>query len=471
MQTHAIIELEEGSLCATLVGRAGNSLRVTRSLRLPLADLARETMVGALRAIGAGIFADVPGVHVVLGERRMQHFVCTVPQMTAAEMEEFVAREGLRLTGAMSAADVLLSVRLLRRASGQRYVVAGAALAKNVWEPVRGAFEQLGITVLGLHSLEACLALATTPAQGERAAVLECSAGRARFVSCDGQAPVQVRRFLVSGGGDSSPEALTAQLAMEVPRTIDWLRETGHGVPSGLVLGTRVLVDDSAIEMLRGDMGNVARAKIAVEIAEGEGSPGLAVLMLADRLAAGSAPPSLLAEPRIELPWTRGKFASVAAVLAAGLACSWSAVVDATVVLRSQEERVAAAQETSLLQQELARIAAADARVPAASEADVRLRDALDMRRPTSRLLAEIGNCAGPELHIEELKFASTDRIVVTGVVAGSSRKAALGALADFATQLRGLPYLEVAAQQEVTEVPDQANRFRFRLSMAWRNS
>jgi Tfp pilus assembly protein PilN len=471
MQTHAIVELEEGSLFAALVGRAGRTLRVTRSLRLPLADLGRDTVLTALRGLGNGIFAGVRGVHVVLSDRRLQHFVCTLPRMTPADVGEFVAREGLRLTGAMNAADVFLSVRLLRRAPGQRFVVAGTALAKSVWEPLREAFAQSGIPVLGLHSVEACLALAATPDTGGRAAILECSGGRARFVSCDGDAPLQVRRFMITGGGETSPEALVAQLAMEVPRTIDWLRETGHGVPSSLVLGNRVGVDESSMEMLRGDITNVVRARVDVSVADGETMPGLAVLMLADRLAGAAAPPSLLAEPRIELPWSQGRFASVAALLAAGLVCSWSAVVDVMVLVRAREERTAAVAETLALQQDLASVVSAETQTPAAGEAEARLQGALEMRRPASRLLAEVGNCAGPELHIEELKFASTDRIVVTGVVTGSSRKIALGALADFARLLRNLPYLEVAAQQEVAEVPEQNNRFRFRLSMAWRNS
>ena len=102
---------------------------------------------------------------------------------------------------------------------------------------------------------------------------------------------------------------------------------------------------------------------------------------------------------------------------------------------------------------------------------ETRLLAALRLRRPISRLCSEVSNCADASLHLDELKFSSTERIVVTGVVQGESRKGALATLASFSKRLRELPYVQSDGQEEVAEVAGQQSRFRFRLSLSWRNS
>lgn len=469
MQMHAIVELEEGSLTVTVGTGDG---RLLRTIRQPLADLGRETVTAALRNLGGDVFEGAPGVHVVLGERRMQHVVSTLPKMPANDVIGFVVREALRVTNMPSVEDLLVAPRLLRRLPGQRLVVGTTAISKAVWNPLQEAFTRAGIEVLSLHSMETCLALTAVSHGNQRCAVLEVNAGRARFVACDGGSPVQVRRFMIGGAGEGNSAALVAQLAMELPRTLEWLRETGHAQPDLLLLGTRLGIDEESMEMLRGDLAKVAHASHGFAVEPEQLEPGLAVGMLLKALVAGNPPPSLLAKPELVLPWPASRFVALATAAAAGLMCSWSAVIDGSAFLSLQDRLTEAAQESQRLAGELGQLQqAALESAPKESVDQERLNAALALRRPVSRLLGELSNCSGPALHLEEMKFASTERIVVTGVVEGQSRKAALAALADFSKKARALPFVLVDGQEEVNEVAGQQNRFRFRLSLAWRNS
>jgi len=309
------------------------------------------------------------------------------------------------------------------------------------------------------------------PLTGERTAVLECSSGRARFVLCDGQSAVQVRRFLVGGSGEGDSSALVAQLAMELPRTLDWLRESGHPPPQVLVLGTRIEVDAESREMLRGDLERVVSATADFTVGPGAQQPGLATAMLLCRLCAGQDRPSLLSAPKLELPWPRSAFVALGAAATVAMVCAWSAVVDSRAVFGVQEQLVEVASERLRLEQELVVATSKIVPTPAIEPGLERLQGALSLRRPTSRLLAEVSNSAPSGVHLEALQFASTDKVVLTGVVHGPSRQKALAGLTDFAQRLRALPYLRAGGQEEVSEVAGQSNRFRFKLSLSWRNS
>jgi hypothetical protein len=446
MQNHAIVEIEEGALNVTVGGRDGKHVRVQRAVRMPLSELNRDALTVALRGIGSELLQGATGVHVVLGDRRAQHFASTLPPMGAAAAVQFVLREAARISNADSGAEVLVATRLLRRQAGGKLVLGSTVLPRAAWEPLAAAFEASGLKVLGLHSMETCLALGAVGHghKAESVAVVEVNAGRARFVLCDGDCPVQVRRFLIGGGGSGGEglgAAVTTQLAMELPRTFEWLRETGQPVPATLVLGLRAGDDESAPEMLQSDeLKQVLRAKSPVVVGEGQASPGLATATLLVRLASGKPLPSLLEPPRVVLPLGFTRLATLFTSVAAGLACTASAIVDTTGGMALQ------------------------------SEALSWLQKAMSMRRPISRLLADVSDCASADLHIEDLKFASTERLLVIGVVKGASRQQALAAIAAFAKRLNEIPYVQTGGDEEIGEVPRLPNCFRFRLGMNWRN-
>lgn len=468
MQTHAIVEIEEGGLNVVVAATVGDHTSVQRSLRVPVQDLGREALTQALRSLGSDVLQGASGVHVVLGERRMQHFATTVPRLSSDDMVAFVVRESLRLTNQPAPADVLVSTRILRRLPGHRHVLVTSALPRSAWEPVQAAFEANHIPVLGLYAMESCLALAAPAEAAAPVAVLECNGGRARFVLCDGQAPVQVRRFLV-GAGESNPGALATQLSMELPRTFDWLREIGQPVPQAVVVGNRVPLDGEALDLLKGDeLAFVTRAAVPVAVDEGLAAPGIGVAMLLDRLARGQRPASLLDAPALRGALVSPRRVALAAATAAGLACSWSAVVDGSAWLQVRDEVravvVQAAADEALLAGGTLPVAASD---PAPLE---RQATALSTRRPVSQLIGQVANAADPTIVLEELRVASGDRMHVAGVVGGPSRRDALAALAGFSQRLRALPFLRLDGQDEVQEVPGRRNCFRFRLGMTWRN-
>ena len=187
------------------------------------------------------------------------------------------------------------------------------------------------------------------------------------------------------------------------------------------------------------------------------------------RLAGGKPLPSLLEPPRVVLPLGFTRLATLFTSVAAGLACTASAIVDTTagMALRSEVQGVAAERaelETVEVQPTLPA-------VPVGEIADVSwLQRAMSMRRPVSRLLADVSDCASADLHVEDLKFASTERLLVVGVVKGASRQQALASIAAFAKRLNDIPYVQTGGDEEIGEVPRLPNCFRFRLGMNWRN-
>ena len=470
VQTHVIVELEEGALTVTRGETNGRATKVIHCQRVPLPDLGRDTLAAVLRAVARESLQDNSGVHVIFGDRRLQHFVATLPKLPIADVNSFLVREALRLTAMPNAEEVLLAPRLVRRSKGGGLVVAAATMPRNVWDPLREAFGECGVPVLSLNSIEACLALGAETETDQPWAAIECTAGRARFVLCDGKSVVQVRRFMV-GTAENDPDEFAAQLALELPRTVEWLREAGHPAPVTLVLGNRPGLDPAALDLTRGDVAVVVRTTLGSDLDAEQELPSLASAALLRELARAVDIPSLLTSPQLRLPPSRWRPVWLSAGIAAGLACSFSAVQDTRALLTLWEQLADAKTAREQLQHR-AMAALADGEEPSESPADGgRLRAALDSRRPASRLLAEVCNLAAPGVSIDSLQFASAERVVLTGVVQGSTRTDALAVLAEFASRVQGLPYLASGAHEEVFEVSGQSNQFRFRLGVAWRTS
>lgn len=468
MKTQAILEIEEGWLTLTVADIGAKPMRIHSCAQQKMPEISRETVANVMQAFGPEVLADGVGVHVIVGDRRALHLTTTVPLMPADDAVRFLAREVSRAGGLRTATEALMTARLLRTLPGGKLQLAASALPRSVWSPVAAALEDVGAKVRGLYTMESCLALAAGPGE-ERVAVLECSAGRARFVACDGDAPALVRRFLV-GGGEGSSSAVVAQLAMELPRTFDWLRENGLPEPAAIVHGNRMHIDDDGYTMLRGNLERFEAAPLDAEFDEEVPVPGLATLSLLRRLAQGASPDSLLEEPALLVPWARRKVAAYAALAVLGLGMSWLGIEQGSDYLRIRHDQ----RDVDLRERDVStHIAEATPAAPAGEvlSAANQLENALRTRRPVSRLVAEVSNAANDAVHLDGLQFATNERIVITGVVKASSRNAALAALAAFTSRLRGLPYVLADGQDEVADVPGTAHCLRFKIGMAWRNS
>lgn len=469
MKTIAIVEIEEGGLVATVAALADGELRVERVVQLPLAELGRDSLLATLRAPAAECLRGIAGIHVVIGERRMAHHVCRMPRMKAEDLNGVAAREALRLTGMPTRAEVLWAPWLVPPVAGPRLSVAVTALARSVWEPLYAAFQSAELPVLGLYSAESCMAAAVRPEHGEMVAVLESNVGRARFVLCESGAPVQVRRFML--GAEPGSEAMMAQLAMELPRTLEWLRESGHRLPRTLLLGSRLGIAAGAAGMLEGD-GLVVIDGRDSPLTDPAGSPvSLGAAALLERLRSGKGLPSMLDAPQLELPWSRSRWTGLAAAALVGVCGAASAVVDFRELQAVRETRPQLALELRQAQTRLVQAQRAAQAHQIRDPEQERLLAILAQRRPISRLVADVCEATHDEVRLEELRFANADALVLIGTVEGRSRQEALAALARFGRSLRALPFLDTNRQEEVGEGAAGTNRFRFKITLQWRKA
>ena len=475
MKMHAIIEIEEGSLNVVVGGRDGGRAKVVRSLRIPLADLGAATIENALRTVGSEALEGAQGVHVVIGDRRSQHFLSTLPKMAPRDAVSFVTREALRLANIQSADDIMVTTRLVRMLAGNKMQLGSTALARSVWNPIAAAFEKHGMPVLSLQTMESCLAMATDPQFTEPVAVIECNGSKARYVVSVDQMPVQVRRFMIGGGGgglggEQNEASMMTQLAMELPRTIDWLRETGQSLPRQTLIGKRVGLSDESLQMLAGeDTGGVGYARCDVEWSEDVSAPGVGVAALLQRLSTGAAIESLLEPAKLSLPMGSRHLVSMLAAACVAVMGGYSAVIDGSAWMNASKQVDSVVDECDEVQAQIDDLVSGAAPLdsPAASPW---LSEALTMRRPLSRLISEVSNSASDEISIEEILFASKSPVVVSGQVEGASRQDALTAMGHFTKKVHALEFVNPQGHDEISEVDGQPNRFRFKFNLAWRN-
>lgn len=469
MNLCAIVELEEAALSITVAELRGRRVQVTRSVHVPLPDLEPSTVMTTLSSLRSDVLRGVPAVHLILGDRRMHHFRCQVPAMPVGDLEQFVRREAMRLVGLPAEGDVLLAVNQLRRLPDGKLRVAATALPKAVWDGLQKVFSEAGVAVASLCSLENALArIAPSAAQ---TAVVECGVGRARFVLSEDRTVVQVRRFIVGAGADQNSEAIGAQLSLELPRTLEWLRESGNGAPVAMLLGPRAAAGIAAVQMDLEGMPPVTVREQPLPVPEGERAPTLAIATLLTAIAEGAPLPSLLAPLRIELPITGRRVTLLAgAMVLSGLA-AWSANTDFTRWRSAQRQvdelrRSAADVERTIHElQQAEEVALGSAHVQ-----DEKLQRALGNRRPVSLLLADLARSVG-KIRLDAIDCAADDKINLSGFVAAASRRDALEEVARFLREVRALPYLAPLTGEDIAEMPGLLHGFRFQIGFSWRSS
>jgi Tfp pilus assembly protein PilN len=468
---HTIMELEDGALTLTVaeVGRTGAVLR--SCMRMPIGELQGGTLAQTLRSLHAEMPEESARLHLLLGERRCHHFTLVVPQLPPKDLQALVVREALRVAGLPAGTPVLARGRCLKRLPGQKVLLGVTAMARSAYELLQKAFEAAGIEVASLTSIENGLAMAIAGDLPPRTAVLEYSAGRARFVLCENGAPVMVRRFLVAGLDQSEafdPAVLGAQLAMEVPRTLDFLREQGHGRPDALLVSHRTGLGDGDLELLSGDVAQCRLAKPDWQVVAGQDTPGLATFGLLRSLAEGAELPSLLGGVTVMLPRARWPQVLAAGLLGLGLVgagaatmvCRDIAGIDAQVAqLQAENDRLAT--EISSF---------ANAAPAGETGPQRRLQQALGTRRPYSLLLAQLCNAAPATCNLLLVDFTRAEEVIVEGVVTGATRRQAVATLGSFVAAVRQLAMVVDDGNNEAGE-GDAPNRLHFRFHLHWRRT
>ncbi len=469
MNTCAVVELEEAALSITVAELRGRRIQVVRNVHVPIPDLEPSTLISILSSLRSDVLRGVGAVQVILGDRRMHHFRCEVPSMPVADLEQFVRREAMRLTGLPSVDDVLLAVNRLRRTAGGALRIAATALPRAVWETLQKSFVEAGVAVTGLCSLENCLALLAPTAAPT--AVVECGVGRTRFLLCEDRVVAQVRRFIVGSSAGGNSEAVGAQLSLELPRTLDWLRESGNGVPTAMLLGPRAAAGIRAIGMDLDGLPPVVTREHGLPVNAGEAEPTIACTTLLRAIANGAAPASLLAPLRLELPITGARVSLLAAAVAVAGFAGWSASEDLG-RWRAAQERVAELQVTAAeIDRTVRSLQQADvAATGAAAVQDGYLRQVLGNRRPVSLLLADLARHAG-NVRLDAVDCASGDKVNLSGFVTAVSRRDALEEVARFLRAVRELPYLLPLTGEDIGELPGTLHGFRFQVGLSWRSS
>lgn len=467
---HTILELEEGTLTLSVADVGPKGILVQHCKRLAIGNLQGDSLAAALRGLQADLPAAMAHVHVLLGERRCQHFTLAVPRLPAAELHGLVVREALRVAGQPVETEMLTRVRVLKRLPRGRFQLAVTAVAAAVWEPLQRCLSGLGIEVASLATVEDGLGLAIDPTLPPRTAVVECSGGRARFVVCERGAPTQVRRFMVSGsdnGEDQAPAVLGAQLAMEVPRTLDYLREVGQARPEALMLSRRIGLGEDDLEVFAEQGMRCALTRADWRLAEDQDQPGLATIGRLRAMRGGRPLASLATACHVHLPMSRALCLAAAGIVLTGM---FGAGLGIAELGRLDGARL----ELRQLQADTARLdrAAAASTVHADAAADQLLvAKVLGMRRPCSLLLAEISNAVPANCELQRVEFDSATGVTVAGRAIEASRREALAALRRFADGLRQIPCVVSKGREEIDELEGAAGRLRFCYALRWRRS
>jgi hypothetical protein len=468
MAVVAVVEVEEGAMALT-VAAVSSSIEIRAAARVAFREPTGAALSAALQSLREHLPPGLTGVHVAVGDRRLQHFVTKAPRLPHGELRGFVRRECRRRGSLTADAEVRAHARVLDRRMGRVLSLGVTAATAAVVEPVADACARSGLSLASLTSIETAIGAALDRETAARAAVLDCSAGKARFLLCERGAPTHVRRFLLHGADAAPADAamLAAQLAMEVPRTLEYLKEQGAEPPQVLLVGPRVAVDDADLGLLQGDVPEVRRFDPG--LAAGTEVPGLATIGLLRLLRRGRRPPSLTADIDLELPARPLQRLLPFAAVLVGAGAAVLAWQNVPAGLRLHAERAGVAEERARLEGELAQLAVAAPAGEAASPDQLRLLEILAQRRACSLALQRLCEAVPDGVLLDAIRFAGADRVVVVvvaGTAAGADRLQALTRLGAFAQRLESVPFLQ---RTGVERIEDAAPGVRFAFDLGWR--
>ncbi|MHC5063310.1 MAG: hypothetical protein ACYTG5_04985 [Planctomycetota bacterium] len=468
-QRRVFLEIDENLLTLSLAMFRGKAVQIQECRYVELEDLRPDRISKALAPLINDLnLRDLP-CHVAFGDRRFVHTRTVLPRLDPPELQALVERE-IRREGSLSGDKAVLSdTRLVGRQTDGRHEFTVTAVPKDVWEPIREGLSEAGLDIVQMTSLDDATAAALAKSELDPIAILDLGTSRIRFVHCEGRSVRQVRRiFLPSTNlADAADAAMAAShLALEIPRTLDFLSGLGCKPPEALLVGQRLSLSEDDLMIIRGDIPDCHRLESnVVQEGEGEVTPSLATQGLINTVLEGSTR-NLLANRPIIIP--RPLFLSV----------SWAAVVALAFIASMAGIMVNA--DLAATARDLDRINRAsndlagrtsdwiEANTPEEPPSDPRLAALLGTRRPVSHLVGEVCRRVPEGVHLTGLRLLSQDRIEITGTASSGSRLESLGLAAGFVQQLVAIPYLSKQGE-EIEENRLNPENLRFKVLLHWR--
>ncbi|MGE3174641.1 MAG: hypothetical protein AB7O97_18560 [Planctomycetota bacterium] len=454
MGVAAIIEIEEGYLTCTAATITRRSVTVGACVRVPFPECTAANLGNSLRLLREQV-GELDRVWVLVGDRRILHSVVRVPPMLPDELRAFVRREALRQGGLSAGAELVAHARL-SRPEGTMHRVSVCAAPAGVLEPIRRGCAEADVALLGVLSIENGIAGVLDQDLPERTAVIDFAGGKARFLVYERGQLTHMRRFLVHGVDSAAGmrDLFVAQLAMEVPRTLDYLREQDCDPPQCLLVSHSIAAGEDLLAMTEGQIPEVRTYQPTVRLAAGEDEPSLATLGLLQKLQRGRRLPLLTEDVALTLPPQPLRIAARAAaavVGVAGLVVGMQQHGEAR-ALRIERQGLEAAIDRS--RNEIARRLQPVPMVETLDPEQAREQQILSRRRPISRCIARLCELVGPELHYDAIAFPDRHHLELHGGVAARNRLEALRVLGEFGEALGAVPFLERTGSEDLYDDP-----------------
>ena len=439
--------------------------------RVAIGELKRPAVLAALRSLTVGVGVEVTALHVVFGERGMQHFIATAPPLAVDDLRQFVVRECRRLGSLPADVELMGHCWRLPSKRGKQLRIAAICVPRSAWQPIESAIRELGLQVVSLTSTEYAMAAAIPARLPVDSAALEISAGKARFVLCEGHAVVQSRRFVLPPGVESGQDSSMVRvlLSMEVPRTLEYLAEVGCVRPEGLLVSHRVCDGDDETADLAHEIPVCERYVPPATIEGGVNTPGLATFGMLTRLRSSRAALHTLSSGiSVRIPRSPLRVAGAVAAVVVSLAGGGATILGNRAGDEARAARLVAEETLRRLGAELAEKRGSAGSLGVMSAERKRLLEILSTRRPYSLLISMLSNAAPAAVSFESIEFGPADRVSVSGEVAAGDRLLGLERMGEFLDAIRAIPFVASDGREVIRGVEGDGAKIAFVVNLSW---
>ncbi len=457
---HILIEIDGDRWAATIADIRPGSYAVLKTHQVD--DVQREMATQIVDWLSDEGHIAQP-VHVAIADEHVVRFQINLPRLSRSERLAVVERQARAACSLSAEAPIEVAHRALGKA--EKKLTKHAVLAV----PHRGVLGELmchGDVKLATVCDSGEAVLHALPADlPEHLAVVDANSQGIRITYLQAGVPVQERSINLEREARVDMDALVRTLELEIPRTIDYVVDLGLPAPEAVAFAPSLgLLEESQREVAQ-DLQIIPIDMQGPRPAD-EVRLGLATIGLLQHLSRGRGLTVL--DLKVAMPVALGK-PILSALLIAMAVMGARNVVTFTrdgELLRTRASQlntlVAAWQlEQERVEEEMLRTDRADL---------ARINGILGMRRPASRLFAEVSNRAPTNTFLTEFTCTEDDGIRLEGHVDGSTRLDAIRLLAQYRAELMDVPFLQDV--EETVRYDEQAGReetLLFSIDGRWR--